>query len=117
MKTSERLERIEARLTAIESHLPRLINRDEMNARFDEVPTRSEMNDGLAEGRRHTGVLFEEAQSRMELLEEGLSARIDREGAETRALVTSSHAELKSLITSGYRDLDRRATRLEERRR
>lgn len=115
----EMIDRLEQRLAAVEGGVAELreqlsATQVEMNARFDQVPTRAEMNDRFDEARRHVEVLLEDQRSETLLVAEGVAAlgeRMERGFADLRELIAGNHR----FWEVAFLDHERRIRGLEER--
>jgi len=87
----------------------------QMRGHFDQSieSLRTEVREGLTDTRRHSVVLAEDLQSKIQLVAEGVAA-VRSELQEFRTEVDQRFTEVESRNRLGYTDLDRRLQAVEE---
>jgi len=107
-----RFEQIDHRFEQIDQKFGQIDRRFEgIDRQFQEL--RGEMNEGLEEVKRHSGVLVEGLRHELHLVAEGLMTHIDVRHAEDRAYVDQRLQETNALIRLNYETTDHLRQRVE----
>jgi hypothetical protein len=108
---AESLAQVEQIVTSVVGNAITGLRQDLTSAVAD---LRREIADSREEGKRHTGVLFEDAMHKLELVVEGMQF-LRQADADIRAELAYESRETRALLRLSYQQLDHRVRTLEQR--